>query len=318
MSSRYRLLGKSPVFLEAASKLERAANSDVPVLLYGESGTGKELAARAIHTKSARSNGPFVAVNLAALPPTLIEDELFGHESGAFTGATASRSGRFRRAHGGTLFLDEIGDVPSGVQVKLLRAIDEGAIEPLGAENEQSVDVRIIAATHRDLRALATRGNFRSDLLYRISVLPVELPPLRERAGDIELLAKHFACKERENLAICEFNDTGIQRLLTYSWPGNVRELENAVLRARALSTTHLLSEDDFNFLGEPRATRAQEIATLALRYGVTLAEMEQAIVEEAVRSCHGNEAEAARRLGLSRRAVEYRIAKTTKKSSDH
>lgn len=310
MSSRHRLLGKSPAFLAALERLDRAASSDVPVLLLGESGTGKELAAKVIHAKSRRASGPFVAVNLAALPPTLIEDELFGHVAGAFTGATATREGRFQRSHTGTLFLDEIGDVPAGVQVKLLRVLETSIVEPLGSESEVPVDVRLVAATHRDLRSLASRGDFRGDLLLRLSVLPIELPPLRERSGDIELLARHFASRERDGLPVCELDGTAMGALESHSWPGNVRELENAIMRARALCTQGVLTASDFQFLSEGVRGRAQEIAALALRHGVTVDELERALLEQALRECHGNEAQAAKKVGLSRRAIEYRVSK--------
>jgi len=306
-----RLLGLSPALDAVRVQLERAAQSDVPVLILGESGTGKEVAARALHAASPRARGPFVAVNLAALPATLIEDELFGHEAGAFTGAQAPRTGRFRRADGGTLFLDEVGDIPAPVQVKLLRALEEQSIEPLGSEQAQTVDVRVVAATHRDLRELVAKQQFRADLLFRLAVVPVTIPPLRERLEDVELLASHFAEREAQGSTPRQLSEAAVARLRAHPWPGNVRELENAVMRARVLATGERLEAEDFSFLGEGRPARAREIAALALRYGLTVPEVEQALFEEAIRLSHGNEAEAARRLGVSRRALDYRRGKT-------
>lgn len=310
MKAKARLIGDSEAFRAAMATIDKVAESDLPVLILGESGTGKELVARSLHRNSPRNREPFVALNLAALPASLVEDELFGHVPGAYTGANSARSGRFARANGGTLFLDEIGDVPSGVQVKLLRALEEGVIEPLGAELETPVNVRVIAATHRDLRSLTNRGTFRQDLLFRLSVVTVELPPLRARAGDIELLAKHFATAEMEKLAPCDLTPGAIRKLNSYPWPGNVRELENAILRARALAAEPRLDADNFNFLFEERPGRAAEIATLAIRYGLNVAEMEAAMLDEALRISNQNGSEAARRLGLSRRSVEYRLSK--------
>lgn len=310
MNSRPRMLGGSPAFAAVLHQLERGAAAEIPILLLGESGTGKELAARFVHAQSPRSQGPFVAVNLAALPTSLVEDELFGHAAGAFTGATSARSGRFRRANGGTLFLDEIGDVPAGVQVKLLRALQEKVIEPLGSEDEEPIDVRVVAATNRDLRSLASAGTFRPDLLFRLSVLPVVLPPLRERVEDIGSLARHFARMEHDRLPVRDVGDDAVELLQRFPWPGNVRELENAVMRARALASGPALEAPDFEFLLKKPATAAADVAVEALRRGVTLEAMERAMLDEALRIAHGNEAEAARRLGMSRRAVEYRRSK--------
>ncbi|MBI3820221.1 MAG: sigma-54-dependent Fis family transcriptional regulator [Planctomycetes bacterium] len=290
--------------------IARVADAELPVLILGESGTGKELVARALHDHSSRRKSPFVAVNLAALPSSLVEDELFGHVAGAFTGAMSTREGRFRRSDGGTLFLDEIGDIPAGVQAKLLRAIERGSIEPLGSEQEEFVNVRVIAATHRDLHAMASSGAFRPDLLFRLSVIPVELPPLRARSGDIELLASHFAKVEIEKLRACTISPEAMDKLIHYPWPGNVRELENSVLRARALASTDELVLENFEFLFEVREGRSREIAAMALRHGIQIAEMERAMLEEALRISNGNETEAARRLGLSRRSLDYRIDK--------
>jgi DNA-binding NtrC family response regulator len=308
MAPPAKLLGSSPPFVEALELLERAAAHELPVLITGESGTGKEAAARLVHSRSARSRGPFVAVNLAALAPTLVEDELFGHEVGAYTGATSPRAGRFRKADGGTLFLDEVGDIPIQAQVKLLRALEEKVIEPLGTETAIPVDVRLVAATHRDLGTLATRGTFRSDLLFRLAVVVVALPPLRDRGEDLDILAKHFASKPVDRLPPCELDNGALEALRKHPWPGNVRELENAILRARALAAGEPLVASSFEFLTAERPDGAKEAARAALRFGVTVRELEHAMIEEAVRACQGNEAEAARRLGITRRAVEYRL----------
>ncbi len=304
------MLGRSPALAAARVQIERAAALDVPILLLGESGTGKELAAREIHARSPRARGPFVAVNLAALPSTLVEDELFGHVAGAYTGATSPRSGRFRRADGGTLFLDEIGDIPLPVQAKLLRVLEEGTVEPLGAETTETVDVRIVAATHRDLGGLVAKGTFRSDLFFRLAVVPVELPPLRERADDVAVLARHFAKHDPTALPPRGLTDAALEKLCAHPWPGNVRELENAIHRARVLAQGKSIDAPDLAFLEDGRDGAAQQVAAQAVRRGLRLPDLTRAILEESLRVSHGNETEAARRVGLTRRAFAYRRKK--------
>ena len=231
-------VGKSAAMREVEDLIERIAETTVPVLVLGETGTGKGLVVRAIHAQGARANAPFVAVNCAALPANLLESELFGHERGAFTGATTSRAGLFAEAHGGTLFLDEIGEMSAGLQAKLLRVLETGMVRPVGASKEQRFDVRIITATHRDLRARIASGEFREDLLYRLEVVSIELPPLRHRREDIPLLLAHFLERARSKhprSPVERFKPEALELLTSYAWPGNVRELEHVVERVTVL-----------------------------------------------------------------------------------
>jgi two-component system nitrogen regulation response regulator GlnG len=267
-----RLVGRSDTLLEVFKTIGRVARSDVSVLITGESGTGKELVARAIHAASPRASGAFVAVNAAAIPRELLESELFGHERGAFTGAIEARAGRFREASGGTLFLDEIGDMPFELQAKLLRVLQSGEVTSVGGRRPEHVDVRIIAATHRDLDTEVKAGKFREDLLYRLRVVPIHLPPLRERPEDIPTLAEHFAARYSEEIGTGPrfLPEATLRHLSTYSWPGNVRELENAIKRALVLAPTEVLTPEDFAFLETP------------LGEGRTRATLEQLVAEEA------------------------------------
>ncbi|MGE3840306.1 MAG: sigma 54-interacting transcriptional regulator [Vicinamibacterales bacterium] len=237
------LLGSSPAFVEALQQAALVAPADTTTLLLGETGTGKELLARFIHQKSPRSNGPFVAVNCAALPETLVESELFGYEKGAFTGANGRKPGKFEIAHRGTLLLDEVGDLPPAAQAKLLRVLQDGMVERVGATAATKVDVRIIAATNRDLAEASAAGGFRSDLYYRLSVFPIQLPPLRARPEDIEPLASHFA--RRATAKFCKpfarISSAALARMQEYTWPGNVRELQNVIERAVILASTPVL-----------------------------------------------------------------------------
>lgn len=230
------ILGDSPAMKRMCAELQQMAPSASTVLLLGESGTGKEMIARFLHDNS-RRKGPFVAVNCGALPATLVEAELFGHEKGAFTGATAARPGRIRQAHGGTLFLDEIGDMPLEAQVRLLRTLEERVVEPLGSDRSVEVDIRVVAATHRDLRQMVSEGKFREDLLYRLDVLVVQIPPLRERCGDVLLLARRFL-RHYAGTRRIEFSPAAEALLARWTWPGNVRELRNVVERASVLART--------------------------------------------------------------------------------
>ena len=228
-------MGSSPQLTQLRGLIRQCAASDAPVLLRGESGTGKELVSRALHSQSVRASNPFVAINCGAIPDQLLESELFGHRRGAFTGATCDRKGRFELAHKGTLFLDEIGDMPSQLQVKFLRVLEEKVIQPLGGTSEIDVDVRIVAATHRDLEEMVSEGEFREDLLYRLNVLPIRIPPLSQRKEDIPELLDHFAGSFAVNNKRVCFTKRSLLLLQAYSWPGNVRELSNLVQRFSVL-----------------------------------------------------------------------------------
>ena len=234
-NSTGNILGSSTELTQLRGLIKQCAASDAPVLLRGESGTGKELVSRALHSQSARVSNPFVAINCGAIPDQLLESELFGHRRGAFTGATCDRKGRFELAHKGTLFLDEIGDMPSQLQVKFLRVLEEKVIQPLGGISEIEVDVRIVAATHRDLEEMVSQGEFREDLLYRLNVLPIRIPPLSERKEDIPELLAHFAESFAVNNQKVNFTRRSLLFLQAYSWPGNVRELSNLVQRFSVL-----------------------------------------------------------------------------------
>src|SRR6476620_10363035 len=239
------LIGRSPAMQESYRVLARLMGTDLTVMIAGESGTGKELVARALHDYGKRRTGPFVAINMAAIPRELIESELFGHERGAFTGATARGVGRFEQAKGGTLFLDEIGDMPAEAQTRLLRVLQEGEYTAVGGRAPIRVDVRIIAATHRDLPQLIRQGLFREDLFYRLNVAPIRLPPLRERSADVPALARHFAAlAAREGLPLKVLDEMAMERLRRYRWPGNVRELENLVRRLAALYSQEVIGLD--------------------------------------------------------------------------
>ena len=295
------------------STVARVAPSVVSVLLLGESGTGKELLARAIHAASPRSAGRFVAVNAAALSATLLESELFGHERGAFTGAERTRIGRFEEASGGTLLLDEVADLPAEVQVKLLRALQERAVERVGSNRAIPVDVRVIAATHSDLPAEVAAGRFREDLYYRLAVVTIELPPLRRRRADIPALIEHFAAKHAPQAGVEEkaFSREAVDLLVRYDFPGNVRELENIVQRCLVLARGDQVSSEEL-----PSAVRAavtgrpaaddQPPGSLPAR----VAALEREAIEEALEAEQGNQSRAAERLGISERVLRYKRAK--------
>ncbi|WP_414449746.1 sigma-54-dependent transcriptional regulator [Burkholderia sp. 22PA0099] len=308
-----QLLGISEAMRDIQKQLGRAAGTQSTVLITGETGTGKEVAASVLHRASARSDGPFIAVNCAAIPPDLLESELFGHAKGAFTGAHADRRGCFEVAHGGTLFLDEIGDMPLAMQAKLLRVLQERQIVPLGSNRPLTVDVRVVAATHRDLPAMVAAGTFRQDLSYRLSVIPLHMPPLRERVADILPLAEHFL----ETVAggpeaARKHLSADAQRLLVgFGWPGNVRELANAIERAHALAPASVLTRDDFAFLFDSAASDANAIppALIDLPLPDALATLERALIARALALADGNRAEAARRLGISRQSLYTRLA---------
>jgi len=307
------LLGRSVVMQEVFQTIRRVAATHVTVLIHGESGTGKELAARAIHELGPRSQGPFVAVNCAGIPDGLIENELFGHERGAFTDAVGQYIGRFEAASGGTLFLDEIGELAAPVQAKLLRVLQERSIERLGGRGSIPVDVRVLAATHRDLEQDVAAGRFRADLFYRIQVVPIELPALRQHRDDIPLLAAHFIEKARAEAGRgpARLAPAALAALERYDWPGNVRELENAIAHAVALAETNVLGVDDL-----PRAlVRATRIDGLhdAVRSGElgfeqASADFERELLLEALESTGWNQTRTAEQLRMTRRALKLRI----------
>ena len=311
LGRRYDLPGivaLSPKMQEVLGLVERVAESNSTVLICGESGVGKDLIARAIHQRSRRSRGPFLKINSTAIPENLLESELFGYEKGAFTGAAASKPGKFELADGGTLFLDEIGDVPPAVQVKLLRVLQEREFERLGGTRTIKVDVRLVAATNRDLRAALEEGTFREDLYYRLNVVPINIPPLRDHKEDIPALATLFLHKYAESSGkqIQGISPAAMERLTRFHWPGNVRELENVIERAVVLSTGPLLEPRDI-LIDEP----AQKPAAAAfLPEGTTLEQWEDEMIREAMRRANGNKSQAARLLGLSRNALRYRLSK--------
>jgi DNA-binding NtrC family response regulator len=303
------IVGNSPSFRRALDDLCKAAASDATVLIQGESGTGKELAARLLHSQSHRRDEPFVAVHCAALPENLMESELFGFEKGAFTGAVASKPGKFEQADTGTVFLDEIGDVPASTQVKLLRVLQERELERLGSNKTRRIDVRVLAATNQDLRAALEQGTFREDLFYRLNVVPMNIPPLRERKEDIPLLAEHFVKKlARDSGSLVEsISDAAMKKLLSYHWPGNVRELENIIERSLVLCSGTRLDAADIKLDLAPRSRTP--VAEGFLPEGMTLDEYEQALIREALHRADGNKSHAARLLGLTRNALRYRLS---------
>jgi two-component system nitrogen regulation response regulator GlnG len=321
-----QLVGKSPAMLEIFKTIGRVAARDVSVLITGDSGTGKELVARAIHTASDRADQPFVAVNTAAIPRELLESELFGHERGAFTGAIAARKGRFREANGGTLFLDEIGDMPVDLQAKLLRVLQSREVTPVGSNQPTSVDVRIVAATHRDLDTAVTEGVFREDLLYRLRVVPIRIPKLADRSEDIRTLAEHFVDRYAEELSDGNpfLPEETIAFLTDYSWPGNVRELENAIKRSLVLASGDVLQQDDFAFLlGDARTTEpSNDLARLveadvleALAkpepgeiYRDVLERVERPLLAAVLAHTDGNQIRAAALLGINRNTLRKKI----------
>jgi DNA-binding NtrC family response regulator len=306
-----RLLGNSEALRDAQKQIGRAAATDSTVLITGETGTGKEVAARVLHDASRRRHAPFVAINCAAIPAELLESELFGHTRGAFTGAVTQRAGRIVEANGGTLFLDEIGDLPLPMQAKLLRVIQERTLTPVGSNTSVAIDVRIVAATHRDLAAEVAARTFREDLFYRLNVIPVHLPPLRDRPDDILPLAAHFLIAAA-NLAgpARTLSGDAERRLLAHAWPGNVRELKNAMERVAALARGPLVTADDLAFLTLPRAGVSEiPAALLDLPLPQAIEWLERAAIERALQQSAGNRAEAARRLGISRQSLYTKIA---------
>jgi DNA-binding NtrC family response regulator len=308
--SHPNIVARSAKMQEVLATVERVAPTNSTVLLGGESGVGKDLIARAIHEKSRRARGPFLKINSTAIPENLLESELFGYEKGAFTGAAASKPGKFELADKGTLFLDEIGDVPPATQVKLLRVLQEREFERLGGTKTVKVDVRLIAATNRDLRAALEEGSFREDLYYRLNVVPIDIAPLRERKEDIPDLVNLFITRFAgdSGKVIEGISPDAVQILVNYHWPGNVRELQNIVERACALAKGNVLAGADIHL--DVRPAKAVNGGAGFLPDGMTLEQWEDEMVQEALRRANGNKSQAARLLGLSRNALRYRLSK--------
>ena len=316
------IVGDSPALRDVLARVEQVAQTSSTVLLRGETGTGKEMVARAIHINSARESRPFVRVNCAALAPGVLESELFGHEKGSFTGAMARRLGRFEMADGGTLFLDEVGDLPSDVQVKLLRVLQEREFERVGGSETIKVDVRVVSATHRDLEKQIADGTFREDLYYRLNVFPIVLPPLRERSSDIAVLAEHFVQKyaPAAGKPVRGLDPSAVAALTGYSWPGNVRELENVIERALILARGNELTAADLEFTRRPSGAApaaAAQVVTAGARpadggrpLAERLQEQERTAIVAAIDTAQGNIAHAARALGINRSTLYYRMRK--------
>ncbi|MEA1650738.1 MULTISPECIES: nitrogen regulation protein NR(I) [unclassified Nitrospirillum] len=329
------LIGRSAAMQEIYRVLARLMGTDLTVMITGESGTGKELVARALHDYGKRRNGPFLAVNMAAIPRELIESELFGHEKGAFTGATVRSTGRFEQAQGGTLFLDEIGDMPLDAQTRLLRVLQEGEYTTVGGRTPIKTDVRIVAATHRDLRTLIRQGQFREDLFYRLNVVPIRLPPLRERTEDIPALVRHFfGLVNQQGLPLKSMDNAALDRLRRHRWPGNVRELENMVRRLAALYTQEVITIDvieqelaDFAPAAAPAEEPQNEGLGAAVErhlkdyfaahkdgvpaaglYDRVLREVERPLLSLSLIATRGNQIKAAHMLGLNRNTLRKKI----------
>jgi len=304
------LIGESPVMHKVMNRFERVADTETSILIAGETGTGKELVAQALHKRSRRRKSPFVAVNCAALPDTLLESELFGHKRGAFTDAKTEHRGLFLQAHGGTLFFDEIGDIPLSLQPKLLRSLEERSVRPIGGTSEVAFDVRIIAATNRDIETAIEEGRFREDLYYRINVIQIDLPPLRERGTDILLLARHFVEQFaiRSNKHITGISNAASEKLLNYTWPGNVRELRNTIERAVVLTGYEKISVDDL-----PEKIRDYKATHFLVESNnpselVPIQEVERRYILHVLKTVGGNKTLAARVLGLDRKTLYRKL----------
>ncbi len=298
------LVGGSPVMTRIKEIIQELARSDAAVLIRGESGTGKELVAKAVHKTSRRAEGPFIALNCAAIPETLLESELFGYEKGAFTGADRRKIGHFQLAHGGTLFLDEIGDLPMSLQAKLLRVLENKTITPLGAEKDVKIDIRLVSATNQPLETAIRDGGFREDLFYRLNVFPITLPPLRDRREDVADISRHFFSGWGRPLA--DLTDEALAKLARHDWPGNIRELRNVLERATIIRPEGSVSEDDI--LLTDTAEIGRSTAAGPPPDTLDLNELEKAAILRALDAAAGNKSEAARLLGITRRALSGRL----------
>jgi DNA-binding NtrC family response regulator len=308
------IIGKSKPMQEVYQTLEKVAPTDSSVLIYGESGTGKELIARAIHKLSPRKDKPFIRVNCGALVETLLESELFGHEKGAFTGAMKRKKGRFELAHQGSIFLDEIGDISAAMQLKLLRVLQEKEFERVGSEETIQVDVRVMAATNKNLSELVQQGKFREDLYYRLHIIPIYLPPLRERNEDIPLLVNHFLKKltNELNKPLKKISDSAMDKLLSYHWPGNIRELENVIERAVVLCDRKFIDIKDLPLLSSATSEKLPPdvLDRFRLNLNDTLANIEKQLIERAMNETAGNKSQAAKLLGIQTSLLYYKLEK--------
>jgi two-component system, NtrC family, response regulator AtoC len=307
--NHYGIVGRSRAMQDVIQRAELVAQTKSTVLITGETGTGKEMVARAIHHRSAQREMPLIKVNCAAIPETLLESELFGHVRGAFTGATTNKRGRFALADGGSIFLDEIGTMTAALQAKVLRVLQEREFEPLGAERTQHVDVRVIAATNRDLKQLVADGKFQEDLYYRLNVIPIEIPALRERPEDIPVLIEHFVEKHRQRTGkpISRVDDDVVATLQKYDWPGNVRELENTIERAVVLATEPVLTAKSVSLLG---ATSTPSPGLPSMRLHQNIEWVEKETIRRALEQSGGVKKDAAELMGISQRALSYYLAK--------
>ncbi|HXE51987.1 MAG TPA: sigma-54 dependent transcriptional regulator [Tepidisphaeraceae bacterium] len=303
-----QIVGDSKQMKDVFAKIQRAAPVDSTVLILGESGTGKELVAQALHHNSPRKKGPFVAVNCAAVPATLVESELFGHVRGAFTGATDRRVGRFEQADGGTLFIDEIGDFELGLQAKLLRVLETLTLTPVGGHEDRKVNVRVIAATSRDIRKMLEEGTFREDLYYRLNVVTIQLPPLRQRTDDIPILVDHFLkeISQQKHTQPRRISPEVMRRFEAYRWPGNVRELRNTLERMMVLADGETLTENDLP--EEILAASSDVAAPKDMPSNLTMEELERLAINKALEQCAGNRTHAAERLGISVRTLQRKL----------
>jgi two-component system response regulator PilR (NtrC family) len=312
------MIGKSPAFQKVMKMIRRVAALPSTVAVHGESGAGKELVARALHNLSNRADKPFVAINCGGIPENLLESELFGHKKGAFTGATDDKEGLFVVANGGTIFLDEIGEMPLMLQVKLLRVLDNNTVTPVGSTTDIKVDVRLVSATNRDLEKMAEEGTFRSDLFYRLNVIPIQVPPLRERKDDIPLLCQHFVQQHAANMGCenLEISAEAQQALNRYSWPGNVRELGNVMERALALCVDNQIGLDDLpenlrNYQPEqPALSDATVLPDEGMDLEKMIAELEMDLIRQALEKGRYSQKRAASLLGLTPRSLRYRLQK--------
>jgi transcriptional regulator with PAS, ATPase and Fis domain len=319
----FTIKGTHPVMEKILNISQRVAGTDSTVLIQGESGTGKELVARYIHSYSRRANNPFIAVNCGAIPPELLESEMFGHEKGAFTGAIGTRMGMFQLANGGTIFLDEIGEMTMPLQVKLLRVLQEREIRPVGSDRTVKTDVRVVAASNRDLQSEVEKGRFREDLYYRLQVIPILLPPLRERRSDIPVLVGYFLEKYngKHTSRVCKIADDTMVHLWEYDWPGNVRELENLIERLVILNDDGVIRVENLppnvrSFISEkkiPRPTLSEE----GIDLNQAVEEFEYRLIDEALRRTKGNKQAAARLLGLKRTTLVAKLRRKTSGAAD-